>query len=276
MREKLEINNVLFSKMDFEIVNLYELTQLPDKTSGVIFEDGLYVKCGFAEHSSAFAVGAFIYLAHHAEEEKWVGVYNDIKKVLHHGVLDTEDMETLISLYGMMSHDSGNVKRDNPEVYDKVKGARFIGAKNNPEETNEVIRTLAENWIKNNGKYIWAMRCCLHIITNEDFFEEQSKSEWNELLSKNAGIELPSLRNIPFFGENPSAFLTQIKIPNLIGRWGEDSECDFYDLTSRYPRMLELAGREAIHGSDWPENFFISDNDDLIFALEKKGRSLEW
>lgn len=230
---------------------------------GVIFNDGLTVACKFGYHSFAYAVGAVIYLATHGDKDKLSIIEENLSEA---GVLvanDEPELEKVFSLFHVMENTTEKLKEfkngDEPV-------ATFINAKDEKVNPTHLVKEYAINWLKQHKKLVWAWRCIFLMIDDEDFWVENDKHTWNELMDE-VGIRLPSIQELNSY-RSSTPFGHRYHLPNHIIKLGE-SEKVMEEVFHTYPIIRELLGVKGYYASIWEYNFIEDDLDSLLFAEDE-------
>lgn len=257
-----------------EISNLSKsINSLPEY--GVVFGNGLIVKCEFGHHSYAYAIGAQLtalenYNIDYEIRGETVSTSKFIQMIElainSDGVIPRKEASLLFSLYRVSLVDM-YIKDAFPDLYKLVSDALFINSKTPSHGKVEIVEEWSKKWLQNNGDKIWAVRVMSYMF-DDDFWEENEHSFWKKVLKEKAKVTLPS----------KSEFKREYYKSPYGRRYGQaqliSKTLKINDLNDDLLHNLNLArivlidDRAANFGSLWQESFFDTTLDDYIFKEE--------
>lgn len=242
----------------------------------VILGDGLCVETGMGLHLFGFAAAATIHLAENHKGELPIEIYGcstgeelftTLEKLIdEEGVVSEANSTPFTSLYLLTStFDKVRASDTWPELDGLIKNTTFINSKYNATESTEFSKDFAEKWIQKYSDLIWAVRVLGHMYTDEEFWDENDKSLWNELMKARVGVRLPSIQKIKANLAH-NAYRNRYVLPGIIeDLMPKNLKDDMVLVMDSYATVREMYGAEGWYGSLWLENFFEGDLDDLVF-----------
>lgn len=277
---KLNIKTVNTHSHSVNVTRLgYDSFNIPEYA--VILGNGLCVEVGMGLHIYGFAIAATIYLAENHVGDLPIEIngcttgeelFLSLKRLIDsEGCVSEENSRPFTSLY-LITYSFEKVRAEDtwPELKSIVKDSIFINSKYNKTEKTKFGKEFARKWIENNSDLIWGIRVISYMYTDEFFWDENQKTEWNHLMCDKLGVKLPSINHF-ITNQATSTFSTRLKLPTLIqDLFPKNKQPIVENVIENYPTIREMYGTEAWYGSFWLDNFTTNDLDELLFQSESK------
>lgn len=228
----MQLTAIELGRKRFEVLHIDELVEIPEEPSGIIFDNGMYIRCGFAQHLACYNAGAMVYNLSVTDPKELERITDA------NGVCQIKEAK---SLFRLLQEDEGKLT-GNPV---------FIEAKATEYEGHAVFERLAQAWLAEYEGVINVIRALVYMVEDPVAFWEEDDNDpefWNKMFLENAGIPLISkkvlaqttLETLPYLLEGLEDYFEDVNIETV---------------RKRYTTMRRLAGMRPY--ATWYDSWYL-------------------
>lgn len=267
--ESVEFNKA-YTNIKPMIVSQFNKSTLQENPTRVIMPNGLTVSCEWGFHTVAYHIAIILYIiAEHSEvieESKFIQNqytithYVDLYRNRNINVIRDNHVFSSTSIVARLIE---HLKSEFKNVYDEINKASFIHSQDHIVKPIDLVRKPCEDWISENGKYIWAIRTLYFIKTDFDMWDDNNINDFVNLYYQHFDV---NIEKSDLYAEkyNPLDIRTKLKDTIINFFEGEDRK-QIESVLETYAPYRASIGVKAQYGSLWVYNFTDTDIDYIVF-----------